>query len=439
MKKRLQGKWRRLIARGLTFALFAPALCSCAADSGVLRESSGEAAFTRAEDQTAAAAAVTGVNDFAFQFSGTLLENGEAGENFLCSPYSVWLPLAALVNAADDEVRPQLLRAIGEAGLTEEELNAAASGMLYDLTAIGQNTARKEEGLEQHNPLQIADAVFVDQHSAIVPEFARTFAGDYGGSVIGVDFSSPEAADTVNAWAEEHTEGLITRIIDSFTPDTKAAIANAIYFSDRWHWEFDQADTKKDSFSAPAGKTEADFMLHEGEMSYYEDDELQAVRLSFVMGGSMIVLLPKEVSPEALLTSCSASRLRTLEDGCRPREGRLLLPRFEMESGVMNLNDALSAMDVPLFDPGSPGLSGLVRDEDLCISQAVQSAMIKVDEEGTTAAAVTMMALAGAALVTPTEPFEMICNRPFAFLLLGPPTAGISPVLFCGVVNAPQG
>jgi len=41
-----------------------------------------------------------GANDFAFRLGAALLKDlGDS--NFVCSPYSVWLPLAALVNATD--------------------------------------------------------------------------------------------------------------------------------------------------------------------------------------------------------------------------------------------------------------------------------------------------------------------------------------------------
>jgi serine protease inhibitor len=60
--------------------------------------------------------------------------------------------------------------------------------------------------------------------------------------------------------------------------------------------------------------------------------------------------------------------------------------------------------------------------------------MIKVDEKGTTAAAVTVIAAAGAGMPLPTEPFEMVCDKPFMFVL-----ESYGQALFTGVVNNPAG
>jgi len=37
----------------------------------------------------------------------------------------------------------------------------------------------------------------------------------------------------------------------------------------------------------------------------------------------------------------------------------------------------------------------------------------------------------------PTEPFEMVCNKPFVFILYGYTHDGSDQILFTGVVNRP--
>ncbi|MDR1029404.1 MAG: serpin family protein, partial [Treponema sp.] len=74
-----------------------------------------------------------GANDFAFRLSAALAE--QAGtENLVCSPLSVWIPLAALVNATEVQYKAGLLTALGLPGLGETAINNGVSGMLYDLT-----------------------------------------------------------------------------------------------------------------------------------------------------------------------------------------------------------------------------------------------------------------------------------------------------------------
>ena len=68
----------------------------------------------------------------------------------------------------------------------------------------------------------------------------------------------------------------------------------------------------------------------------------------------------------------------------------------------------------------------------------MHKAVIEVDEKGTTAAAVTVMAMTGAAMPLPTEPFEMNCNKPFIFVLYAHTYDGGNQVLFTGIVNQPK-
>ena len=375
-----------------------------------------------------------GANDFAFRLGKALLQDiGE--KNFVCSPYSVWLPLAALVSATDAAHRPALLEALGAAGADEKELGDAAARMLSLLTNEASRETAREYGSEYYyNPLRVANAVFAGKNVTLNREFKKAFAENFQGSFQSVDFTSPSAVKAVNDWASKNTDGLIKEIIRSFDPDTIAAIANAIYFSDRWDWEFDPDQTREDTFHGAEGDTNAFFMLREGdEQAYYEDDRLQAMPLTFKTGGGMYILLPKEESAASLLASMTPAYFEEIQSDAVRATGRLLLPRFSIDSGVMDLAGALTALGVPLFDAkAAPLTGGLVREEiPVWLSGAVQKAVIEVDEKGTTAAAVTVMMLAGAAMPQPTEPFSMVCDKPFAFVLYG--SGG--QILFTGVVN----
>jgi len=384
------------------------------------------------EEDPAAETVASGANRFALRLSNELVSK-EPGKNFVCSPYSVWLPLAALLNATDESHRDALLESLGAQGVTEEDLNRAASRMLYDLT----KERDREYGIS--DPLQIANAVFVDKTAKLNGEFAQLFLDYFRGQAMNVDFSSDEAVREVNRWASENTEGLITDIIQEFTPGTVAAIANAIYFSDRWDWEFDPAQTAEGIFHAPDGDTAAMFMKREGDgLSYYEDASIQAIALRFNSGGEMYILLPEDGDASGLLASLDETYFTTIRNGFGERTGKLLLPRFRIESDIIKLGDPLGSLGVPLFDAQAAPLTGLLDgDIPVSLSSAVQKAMIEVDEKGTTAAAVTVMMMTGGGPM-PTEPFEMVCDKPFVFLLCDRTYDGGSQILFTGVVNQPD-
>ncbi|MDR1299372.1 MAG: hypothetical protein LBJ84_03885, partial [Oscillospiraceae bacterium] len=355
--------------------------------------------------------AAGGESDFAFRLSAALAEQS-GDENLICSPFSVWLPLAALVNATDDAGRGALLSSLGAAGASAEDVNNAASRMLYGLL---RPSSAVEGSLV---PLQIANAIFVDSDVTLRQDFAQLFGDYYRGAAINVDFGSPDAVRAVNSWASENTDGLIREVVSEFDPRTVAAIANAIYFSDRWGWEFNPNRTKEDIFHSPTGDETANFMVREGGgQTYYEDENVQAMPLGFISGGGMYIILPKDGDATGLLSSMTAEYFGEIQAKAEDATGKLLLPRFAIDSGVMSLSGLLTALGVPLFDEKSAPLTGGIIEGDLPVwlSSAVQKAYITVDEKGTTAAAVTVLTMdAGAAPldeIEPEIPFEMICDK----------------------------
>ncbi|MDR0706956.1 MAG: hypothetical protein LBF60_03635 [Treponema sp.] len=393
------------------------------------------------EDVSYAARSVAkGANDFAFRLSANLAAQTGTARNMVCSPLSVWLPLTALVNAVDVQHKADLLTALGAPGIEDADINAAVSRMLYDLTRRRDKEYKEAGWIEDYNePLKIANAIFVDHGVTIKDDFAQTFMDYYRGSSINVDFASPSAVAEVNDWVDKNTNGMIRNIIEQFNPATAAVLANAIYYFDRWSREFDPDKTKEDIFYAPGGETTAPYMLREGEQSYFEDERLQATSLRFMTKGGLFILLPKDGDAAGLLASLTNDYFLAIQNGSTPAEGKLLLPRFSIDGGdAMNLSDTLTAMGIPLFKPGS--LTGLIQDAALQLSSAIHKAVIKVDEKGTTAAAVTilMMVSSPGPNELPKIPFEMICNKPFVFILYDHTTDGGNQVVFMGMVNQPQ-
>jgi serpin B len=324
---------------------------------------------------------------------------------------------------------------LGVTGIEDADINTGVSRMLYDLTR--QRYKDYGQG-NYHEPIKIANAIFVDYDVTIKNDFAQTFMDYYRGSSINVDFASPAAVIEVNDWVAKNTNGMIQNILQEFDPATLAVLANAIYFSDRWGEEFDPNKTKTDIFYAPQGETTASYMLREGDnQNYFEDEKLQATSLSFKTGGGLFILLPKDGDAAGLLASLTNDYFHTIQNDSRLAKGKLLLPRFSIDGDVMGLKDILFAMGIPLFDSGS--LTGLIKETDVQLSDAIHKAVINVDEKGTTAAAVTIILLeAGMSFPEPpTETFEMNCNKPFVFILYDYIQDGGIQVLFTGMVNQP--
>ena len=375
-------------------------------------------------------------NGFALRFTEALLKQKKEGENLIASPYSAWLPLAALVNGCSGETQEQLLKVIGEAGIDAETLNQMVKAVNAGLSQEERRKSYEEYGETFESPLKIANALFVQKDAAVNQTFAQLFSDNYDGKLFSVDFSDSSAANAINSWASEKTDGKITEIVDSFDADTVAAIANALYFSDSWSNQFLEENTTEGTFHGAKQDEDAEFMNQKlSDGIYYEDETMQAVVLWTTSGGQMVLCLPKDgYSAEEALQSLTTEKLQKIS-GAEYRCVQLSLPKFKLESKTFSIKEALEAMGVPLMQATDAALTEGLDNEALYISSAQQSAMVEVDENGLTAAAVTVMGLEKMALMPETDPIELTFDSPFAFVLTGNGEDAGDQILFTGVVN----
>lgn len=375
-------------------------------------------------------------NGFALRFTEALLKQKKEGENLIASPYSAWLPLAALVNGCSGATQEQLLKVIGEAGIDAETLNQTVKAVNAGLSQEERRKSYEEYGETFESPLKIANALFVQKDATVNQTFEQLFSDNYDGKLFSVDFSDPSAANAINSWASEKTDGKIVEIVDSFDADTVAAIANALYFSDSWSSPFLEENTTEGTFHGAKQDENAEFMNQKlSDGIYYEDETMQAIVLWTASGGQMVLCLPKDgYSAEEVLQSLTTEKLQKIS-GADYRCVQLSLPKFKLESNVFSIKEALEAMGIPLMQATDAALTEVLDNEALYISSALQSAMVEVDENGLTAAAVTAMGLEKMALMPETDPIELTFDSPFAFVLTGNGEDAGDQILFTGVVN----
>ena len=116
-----------------------------------------------------------------------------------------------------------------------------------------------------------------------------------------------------------------------------------------------------------------------------------------------------------------------------PEAVELTLPTLDLKPGAIELQPVLAdAGAAHLWCGTDPDLTG-IGPEDLCISQAAQKAVLKVDEEGTIAAAVTEIA-AGSSAPSPPD-IKLHLDRPF---LMEIAAAHTSWPLFLSAIRDPR-
>ncbi len=220
-------------------------------------------------------------------------------------------------------------------------------------------------------------------------------------------------------------------------PDTRLVLANAIWFKGAWLTSFDVEATVEGPFTLLGGETTTVPIMHRSEnASAGTGPGYAAAELPYVGDASMLVIVPDAGRFEEVAAALDAEELRRLDEGMRPAEVLLAMPKFTYETEA-NLVAPLSALGMPTaFAPPGPGgadFSGLSQPSELFIGEVAHKSFIAVDEEGTEAAAATAIVMGVTS--ASTNVVELTIDRPFVYLIRQSSTG---EVLFIGQVTDPS-
>lgn len=348
--------------------------------------------------------------------------------NIAFSPVSVRLALLIAREGTQGNTAEEMIKALHS---TDRPLTRKTYGSIVDRVAAQPTKAGYQ--------LSIANRVWIAPDFKIRKEYAAALEG-YRASVEALDFGKGgAAAGAINSWVAKQTRDRITKLVEpsSFDRLTRMFITNATYFKGRWAVPFDSKQTYDDDFTIAPGQTvKAKFMRARKSLPYAKlriaERNVETVALPYVGELlSMVILLPAAGELPAVEKALDADALKQVL-ATKPDADRVnvLLPRFTLEYEA-SLKPALEALGIKEAFDGSRADFGLATTErNLFISQVLHKACIKVNEEGTEAAAVT-----GAGIATTSIPAQLKINHPFLLLLRDNATGA---VLFLGRVVNPQ-
>ena len=416
---------RACMALCLACALF---LCGCnalAPGADTIDDLTANVAPASLQGEVAHASAVT---DFSALLTAETMKQEE--ENPVFSPISAYLALAMAADGAAGETLAQFDTLLGASGT---ELDALCAGLMQSLT-----------GTEGSTQLSIANSVWIDSCEDLVVEegwLSRVKAA-MDAEVFSADLSEKEALDAVNAWVEEHTQGLIPNLrTEPYDENMMLVLLNALYFKAQWENPFCANNTGEDAFTPADGETvQVAFMRDWG--CYRDSIDLEGVRgtiLPYDDGKTAFVALLPEAGMDvrAFAATLDAQQLKAYFDAAMPQTYMdLFLPKI-MVQATFPMKDALTAMGLTdAFDMEKADLSamGHVEGAPLYIGSVLQKAKLIVDEAGTEGAAVTEVAIPSGAAEPAESPVTLRFDRPFAYAVVDL-ASGVP--LFLGVMENP--
>ncbi|ABK77170.1 serine protease inhibitor [Cenarchaeum symbiosum A] len=332
--------------------------------------------------------------------------------NIFFSPLSMYTAFSLLYEGASGEAAGELEDAFG----FEPDAQARHNMTAHTIASINRD--------DPHAKLALANSLwpFVGN---VRPEYL-----DVGRSTYLATIENPgdDPSMRINQWVSNITNGKITEVVgpDSFA-DPILAIVNAVYFKGTWEMQFPPEATKMDEWHGE-GDAEANYMNVVGIFDYEEYDGLQVLRMPYEGGRlSMTVVLPEPGGMADLEESISEGQVADWTGSMLEREVSVSLPKFTASTNY-DLIGYLKALGVHrIFEFKPPALAGIYGG-DLSVRTAIHGAFVDINEEGTEAAAATIISAAI------TEPPRFNADRPFIFLIQDDESGTI---LFMGRVSNP--
>ena len=352
---------------------------------------------------------------------------GDTTENYLISPLSLKAAFALAANGAEGETQQEILGSLGMGNL-------------------GQFNDYMKDRKEKYG--KAADVITIDLNNSIWVNESRAFGADFREDykLLLDDFYSAEAGkvndsnavSTINGWISDKTRGEIDKVLNS--PEFTTCLVNTLYFKGAWMMPFNKQATRKGTFTNADGtQTQTDLMHMTEDIRYYSRDGVQMIRLPYENlvrdeNGMRKGDGPFVTASMYVVLSDQPVELANLIDEARDEMSMKLvavtLPKFtfkwngELNTALQELGIRKAFTDAAEFDPMS--------ELPQCISQVLQSTFIAVDEEGTEAAAATVILEKATTALDPKVPIPFTADHPFRFAIVDDDS---HEVLFAGAYN----
>ncbi len=378
--------------------------------------------FVPARSLTAEAEVLESSNAFAWKLLPATMA-ADPDENVLISPLSASMALGMALNGARGTTYDQMRTTLGFGDSSLDTINTGYHGLMTNLPAADSSVS-----------MQIANSVWHREGFAVEQNFLNTVRTFFDAEVGGLDFSDASAADAMNQWVADKTNGLVKSIVSPpIDSRTVLFLINAVYFKAPWQYEFKPEKTRNAPFHIAEGVSESMPMMDlTAEFPYGQNGDLQIVELPFGGGTfAMTILVPgAKSSIDAEIASMDGARWQSILDKLSTGKVQVVLPRFRVEydkslGGILQSLGMIDAFAANVAD--FTGISG--SSPPLHISEVKQKTFVEVSEEGAEAVGTTSVSIGVTSL-----PPSVTANRPFAYVIRERESGAI---LFAGVLRRP--
>jgi len=325
------------------------------------------------------------------------------------------------LNGANGATKEDMKDALELTGLTDEEINTSYNSLMNLLRSLDSNVI-----------FDLANSVWIENNFNVLDSYKQTCIDYFEAKISNLDFSSPNAADIINAWIAQKTNNKINDIVES--PIDRGVVMfliNTIYFMADWTIQFDPQDTEDMPFYHTDGSSiDVKMMSVKDDFKNFSGTNYKAVELPYSSGFfTMTIILPdSDVNIDEFIGGFGSDNMDQIINGLsEPEEISVKIPKLKFRY-KLRMNDVLKAMGMNSAFDGSADFSR-ISTPPLWITDVLHEGFVDVNEEGTEAAAVTVISFGrGGGNV-------FNANRPYMFVIRETKS---NTILFIGKVTSPH-
>jgi len=303
-------------------------------------------------------------------------------------------------------------------GSTNKTLEEMCNTLCHkDLNEVNKNNELLSSTIENLKSVELANAIFTKY------EPKKTFTQMIKQYKAKID--KLKNAEQINKWCSDATHEKIKNIIDNVTSDDIMILINAIYFKGIWKNRFNKKESTIENFlNYNEESIEIEFMKKTDKYDYYENDKMQVISLNYKEDNmEAIIILPNQYvlydkTIDAFINDLTLKDYEKMIKKMKNTKVTLHLPKFEIEY-QNDLSETLKDLGMVQAFSDTADFSSMIDKCHTNIGKVIHKTYVKIDEEGTEAAAVTAVVITKSKKLfsfTPKIPV-MNVNHPFLFII----------------------
>ena len=344
----------------------------------------------------------------------------KANQNTLISPSSIIQALAMCANGADGQTKAEMENVLG--GMDIDELNKCLYTQWYS------NNDEENEKCK----VTTANSIWMKNgRIQASPEFVQKNIDYYKSEIFTSPFDTT-TVDDINNWVNEKTNKMIPSVISEISRDMVMFLINAVSFDAKWVEPFSEYQVKEGKFTASDGTVQTVDMMSNEENIYIKDDYATGF-IKYYSGYkyAFAALLPEEgMTIEDYIDTLTPESFNKMLANCTDTTVDIQMPKFTTSYST-ELKNSLSEIGMPTAFSKNADFSKMTENlMPLQIDDIIHKARIEVSEDGTKAAAVTVIKVVETCVKSDRK--SVTLDRPFVYCIVD--TETLLP-LFIGTLN----